>query len=129
MPHQQSPTFRKLSVILIRSRTNQIGDLLPLVEALLQVLAIIQPGQTATTHRNNFRGAWNWVKTLPRLWLRRVTPPMAGLVRDTMMRDSNARSPGPKPSGQSLWAETAPWAGWQAAENRSAGKTPRRHRF
>jgi hypothetical protein len=31
---------------LIRSRTNQIEDLLPLVDAILRALETIQPGQT-----------------------------------------------------------------------------------
>lgn len=46
IPHQQRSAGRRLSVILIRSRTNQIDDLLPLVDAILQSLEIIQPGQT-----------------------------------------------------------------------------------
>jgi predicted nuclease of predicted toxin-antitoxin system len=46
IPHQQYPAGRKLSIILLRSRTNQLGDLLPLVDAIMQALATIQPGQT-----------------------------------------------------------------------------------
>lgn len=46
IPHQQRSAGRKLSVILIRSRTNQIEDLLPLVGAILQTLSMIEPGQT-----------------------------------------------------------------------------------
>jgi predicted nuclease of predicted toxin-antitoxin system len=42
---QQCPAGGKLSIILIRSRTNQIEDLLPLVDAILQALQTIQPGQ------------------------------------------------------------------------------------
>ena len=45
MPQQQSLVGRKLSVILIRSRTSQIEDPLPLVEAILQTLSAIKPGQ------------------------------------------------------------------------------------
>jgi len=45
IPHQRSPTGWKLSIILVRSRTNQIEDLLPLVDAILQALETIQPGQ------------------------------------------------------------------------------------
>lgn len=48
IPHQQSFARRKLSIILIRSRTNQIEDLLPLVDAILQALELVQPGQTVT---------------------------------------------------------------------------------
>jgi predicted nuclease of predicted toxin-antitoxin system len=46
IPHQQPPVWRKLSIILVRSRTNQIEDLLPLVDAIMQALETIQPGQT-----------------------------------------------------------------------------------
>jgi predicted nuclease of predicted toxin-antitoxin system len=46
IPHQQRPGGRKLSIILIRSRTSQIEDLLPLVDTVLQALDTIQPGQT-----------------------------------------------------------------------------------
>jgi hypothetical protein len=42
IPHQQYPAGRKLSIILLRSRTNQLGDLLPLVDAIMQALATIQ---------------------------------------------------------------------------------------
>jgi hypothetical protein len=45
IPRQPSPSDRKLSIILIRSRTNQIEDLLPLVDAILLALESIQPGQ------------------------------------------------------------------------------------
>jgi len=46
IPRQHSPAGRKLSIILVRSRTNQIEDLLPLVDAILEALETIQPGQT-----------------------------------------------------------------------------------
>jgi len=46
IPHQRRPTGRKLSIILVRSRTNQMEDLLPLVDAISQALETIQPGQT-----------------------------------------------------------------------------------
>jgi predicted nuclease of predicted toxin-antitoxin system len=45
IPHQQRPTGRKLSIILLHSRTNQIEDLLPLVGAILRALETILPGQ------------------------------------------------------------------------------------
>jgi hypothetical protein len=47
-PHEQRSAHRKLSIILVRSRTNQIQDLLPLVDAILGELETIQPGQTIT---------------------------------------------------------------------------------
>jgi hypothetical protein len=46
LPHQQSSASRKLSIMLVRSRTNQLEDLLPLVGAVLDALETIQPGQT-----------------------------------------------------------------------------------
>ena|SRR5450759_3213491 len=42
---QQNLTGRKLSIVPIRSRTNQLEDLLPLVEAILKALETITPGQ------------------------------------------------------------------------------------
>src|SRR5713226_3411266 len=42
IPHQQSPARRALSIILVRSRTNQIEDLVPLVDPILQALETIQ---------------------------------------------------------------------------------------
>jgi predicted nuclease of predicted toxin-antitoxin system len=47
IPHQQRSSGRRLSIILIRSRTNQMEDLLPLVDAILRALEVIQPGETA----------------------------------------------------------------------------------
>jgi predicted nuclease of predicted toxin-antitoxin system len=43
---QQTIVGRKLSIILIRSRTNQMEDLLPLAPAVIRVLEFIQPGQS-----------------------------------------------------------------------------------
>ncbi len=45
IPQQQRRRGRKLAIILIRARTNQIEDLLPLVDAILEALRSIQPGQ------------------------------------------------------------------------------------
>ena len=45
IPHLQRSAARKLSIILVRSRTNQIEDLLPLVEAILRAIETIQPGE------------------------------------------------------------------------------------
>jgi predicted nuclease of predicted toxin-antitoxin system len=47
LPHQQRSSGRRLSIILVRSRTNQIEDLLLLLEAILHAMETIQPGQTA----------------------------------------------------------------------------------
>ncbi len=46
IPRQPHPAGRKLSIILIRSRTNQMEDLLPLADAILQALEAIQAGET-----------------------------------------------------------------------------------
>jgi len=46
MPHQTGPSSRKLAIIVVRSRTNQIEDLLPLVDAILRALEMALPGST-----------------------------------------------------------------------------------
>jgi hypothetical protein len=46
IPRQQTMVGRKLAIILIRSRTNQMEDLLPLAPAIIKVLEFIQPGQS-----------------------------------------------------------------------------------
>jgi predicted nuclease of predicted toxin-antitoxin system len=46
IPRQQTMIGRKLSIILIRSRTNQMEDLLPLAAAIRKALEFIEPGQT-----------------------------------------------------------------------------------
>jgi len=45
IPRQQTMAGRSLAVILIRSRTNQMEDLLPLAPSIINVLESIQPGQ------------------------------------------------------------------------------------
>jgi len=45
IPHQQNLVGRKISVISIRARTNQMEDLLPLVDAVLDALESITAGQ------------------------------------------------------------------------------------
>ena len=45
IPHQNLGV-RRLSIILIRSRTNQMEDLVPLADAITLALEAIQPGQT-----------------------------------------------------------------------------------
>jgi len=45
IPRDHGLAGKRLSVILIRSRTNQLEDLLQLLEAILQALRTIQPGQ------------------------------------------------------------------------------------
>ena len=47
IPHQQDLAGRKISILVIRSRTNQIEDLLAIVGAVLLELKRIQPGQVA----------------------------------------------------------------------------------
>jgi predicted nuclease of predicted toxin-antitoxin system len=46
IPHQRRPGRRKFSIILVRSRTNQMEDLLPMADVILRALETIQPGQT-----------------------------------------------------------------------------------
>jgi predicted nuclease of predicted toxin-antitoxin system len=46
IPRQQPPGNPMPSIILIRSRTNQMEDLLPLAPAILQALESIRPGET-----------------------------------------------------------------------------------
>ena len=46
IPRQQTMVDRKLSIILIRSRTNQMEDLLPLAPKIIKALESIQPGQS-----------------------------------------------------------------------------------
>ena len=46
LSHQQSSVSRKLSIVVIRSRTNQLEDLLPLADAVLVALENLQPGRT-----------------------------------------------------------------------------------
>lgn len=43
--YQQNLTGRKLSIISIRARTNQLEDLLPLVDAIMEAMNMIYPGQ------------------------------------------------------------------------------------
>ena len=45
IPDQQNLAGRKISVLIIRARTNQIEDLLPVSSAILTVLQKIQPGE------------------------------------------------------------------------------------
>ncbi len=47
IPHQQNLSGRNISVILIRSKTNQLEDLLPIVAAILLKLRDIERGQIA----------------------------------------------------------------------------------
>ena len=47
IPHQQNLVGRNISVLVVRSRTNQIEDLLLAVGAILVELKRIQPGQIA----------------------------------------------------------------------------------
>jgi predicted nuclease of predicted toxin-antitoxin system len=44
IPQQHSGGVR-LSILVIRSRTNQMEDLLPLIPAILRALSTLQPGQ------------------------------------------------------------------------------------
>ena len=45
IPHQQNLAGRKLSIIAIRARTNQLEDLLPFVDVILNALRTMTPSQ------------------------------------------------------------------------------------
>jgi predicted nuclease of predicted toxin-antitoxin system len=45
IPHQQNRVGREISVITIRSRTNQLEDLVQFVEPILNALEKIHPGE------------------------------------------------------------------------------------
>ena len=47
MPHQQKLSGRKIAIVVIGVRRNDIEDLHPHVPACLSALQSIQPGQTA----------------------------------------------------------------------------------
>ncbi len=47
VPYQQNLVKRKIAILVICSRTNQMEDLLPVIEAILFALGKIQPGQVA----------------------------------------------------------------------------------
>ena len=49
IPHQQNLIKRKIAVLILRTRTNQLEDLLPMVEDILISLSKLQPGETAYT--------------------------------------------------------------------------------
>ena len=46
IPRQQTTIGRELSIILIRSRTNQMEDFLALAATIIKALESIQPGQS-----------------------------------------------------------------------------------
>jgi predicted nuclease of predicted toxin-antitoxin system len=46
IPFQQHLAGRPFAVVVLRAKTNRLGDLLPLVPAVLRVLADIKPGET-----------------------------------------------------------------------------------
>lgn len=48
LPYQQNRTGRKISLVLIRSRSNQLEDLLPLADAIMRALGTIRPGEMIT---------------------------------------------------------------------------------
>jgi alkanesulfonate monooxygenase SsuD/methylene tetrahydromethanopterin reductase-like flavin-dependent oxidoreductase (luciferase family) len=45
LPYQNNFTDRRISVLAIRAKTNQIEDLIPLVERILNVLKGLRPGE------------------------------------------------------------------------------------
>lgn len=53
IPRQRSSEGWRLSIILIRSRTNQMEDLLPLAPAIMKALESIQHGQSVVIPFSN----------------------------------------------------------------------------
>jgi len=49
VPYQQTLGGRMLSVLIVRSRTNQLEDLITKCQAILDALAEIKPGQACFT--------------------------------------------------------------------------------
>jgi predicted nuclease of predicted toxin-antitoxin system len=45
LQHQQPHSGRRLAIVVIHSLTNQLEDLLPLVDEILRVMERIEPGQ------------------------------------------------------------------------------------
>lgn len=45
IPYQQSIGLRKISIVVLVTRTNQLEDLLPVVEHALIALGTLQPGE------------------------------------------------------------------------------------
>jgi predicted nuclease of predicted toxin-antitoxin system len=48
MPHQQNIADRRISIVAIRSNTNQLEDLLPLAGRIEAALTTLKPGQFVT---------------------------------------------------------------------------------
>ena len=49
IPHQQNLGTRRISILIVRVRTNQLEDLLPAVPAILAAMSLIRPGQLVFT--------------------------------------------------------------------------------
>jgi hypothetical protein len=47
LSHQNNFSGRRIAVLAIRSQTNQIEDLLPLVDSILDALKTLRPGEIA----------------------------------------------------------------------------------
>ena len=47
--YQQNLKARSIAIVLLRSQTNRLSDLLPLLQSLLKILESLQPGQFAET--------------------------------------------------------------------------------
>lgn len=48
IPYQQNLDHRRISIIILRARTNRFADLQSLLPQVLQILAAIRPGQVIT---------------------------------------------------------------------------------
>ena len=45
IPHQERPADRNLAIILMRAKTNQLEDLVPLIDSVSVALTHLDPGQ------------------------------------------------------------------------------------
>jgi hypothetical protein len=53
LPHQQNLPDLKLSVVIVTAPTNQLEDLPPLVDRILEALGTIEPGQVVRVLRSD----------------------------------------------------------------------------
>jgi hypothetical protein len=57
LPYQQNLAGRGIAIVIIRSRSNRLQDLLPNMEACLSVMSSIQPGEVMQVGDYGDRGA------------------------------------------------------------------------
>lgn len=70
------PAARRLSVVLLRSATNQFADLQSLMKPLLEVLANITPGRIVKIEYSARHVLWCWAIRRCNLFLRACERPL-----------------------------------------------------